>query len=128
MKCKSCGNEFDIGIFCPNCGFKNEEETVVLSNDIQESAKVVANNKDANKVNMDATTNPQGKGRGLAIASLVMGVISVLTIGAFIIPEILGIVFALVSKKDSEMSGLAKAGMICSIISIIIFVVIILFM
>lgn len=26
MKCRQCGNEFSVGIFCPKCGFKNIEE------------------------------------------------------------------------------------------------------
>ena len=121
MKCKNCGNECSVGLFCPECGFKNEEESAV-----QEPDTSGVSNIDNKTSNVNET--PNQKGKGLAMASLIMGIISILTIGAFVIPEILGIIFALVSKKDSEMSGLAKAGMICSIISIIVFVLIIMFM
>ena len=62
-------------------------------------------------------------GKSMAIASLVLGIVSICSMGMFVVPEILGIVFAFLSKKQGKMSGKAKAGLICSIIGIIIFVI-----
>lgn len=36
MKCKKCGNEFDEGIFCPECGTKNEDKPQMSEEDIKE--------------------------------------------------------------------------------------------
>ena len=121
MKCKSCGNEFDIGIFCPKCGFKNEEESISQASNITESIK-------SEEENVSSVESTNQKGKGFAVASLIMGIISILTVGAFIVPEIFGIVFAFVSKKNSEMRGTAKAGLICSIISIVLLVLIFVFL
>lgn len=61
---------------------------------------------------------------GFAIASLVLGIVSLLSSCCFscLIPvtAILSIVFAVVSKKGNPMSGMALGGMICSIISLLL--------
>lgn len=44
MKCKNCGMEFE-GIFCPNCGTKNEEETVEKKIVEQEMEEIENKNK-----------------------------------------------------------------------------------
>lgn len=36
MKCKKCGTEFDEGIFCPECGMKNEEKSQLSESNIKE--------------------------------------------------------------------------------------------
>lgn len=133
MKCSNCGNEFDVGIFCPKCGFKNEQQEV-NDNGNQENTETVFQsntNKElyiTNNVTSTENTNNSNAGKGLAIVSLIMGILSILTIGAFIIPEILGIVFAFVSKKGGEMRGIAKAGLICSIVSIVLLVLVVIFL
>lgn len=66
----------------------------------------------------------QNAGKPMAIASLVLGIVSLCTFGLFVIPEILGIVFAFLSEKQGKMLGEAKAGLICSIIGIVIFIII----
>lgn len=59
---------------------------------------------------------------GLAIASMIMGIISILSsccYGAGIIFGILGIIFGAVSKKSQEkLESMAVAGIVCSIIGI----------
>lgn len=139
MKCAKCGNEFSVGIFCPECGFKNELQEVV-ENVNQEKFEANKNNETDAMTNMGINTSNQNngtvskyptnskEGKGLAIASLIMGILSILTIGAFIIPEILGIVFALVSRKGGEMRGIAKAGLVCSIVSIVLLLVVVIFL
>ncbi len=61
---------------------------------------------------------------GTAIASLVLGIVSIIA-ACFsplvsLIAAIIGIVLANNSKKNFGPSGLAKAGMICSIIGIVL--------
>lgn len=62
----------------------------------------------------------ENEGQVMAIVSLICGIISVCTFGFFIIPEILGIIFAFQGKQKGVMRGLAKAGLICSCVSIVI--------
>lgn len=60
-----------------------------------------------------------------AVISLVCGIVSLCTLGCFYIPEILGIIFSFRGKRDGKMLPKAKAGLICSILSIVVMVVII---
>lgn len=62
----------------------------------------------------------ENEGKAMAVASLIFGIISLCTFGCWFIPEILGIIFAFMGKKQGVMRGQAKAGLICSCISIII--------
>lgn len=64
----------------------------------------------------------ENEGRVMAVLSLAFGIISLCTFGVFIIPEIVGIVFAFKGKKQGIMRGMAKAGLVCSCISIVILV------
>lgn len=58
------------------------------------------------------------EGKNWAVLSLVFGVLALITGGGLIVPEILGIVFAKKGNKDGKMRKEAKAGFICSLISI----------
>lgn len=49
------------------------------------------------------------KTSGMAIASLVLGIVGIITCGC-LIPSILGIVFGILGKKDIRESGGAKTG------------------
>ncbi len=62
----------------------------------------------------------ENEGKVMAMLSLIFGIISLCTFGCFFIPEILGIIFAFNGKKQGVMRGQAKAGMICSCISIVV--------
>lgn len=66
----------------------------------------------------------ENEGKTMGILSLIAGICSLMTLGCFVIPEVLGIVFALFGKKNGKMWGTAKVGLICSVISIIIITVI----
>lgn len=70
---------------------------------------------------------------GLAIASMILGIVSIvfgLCYGVGIVFGIISLVFAIISKKASEgkFSGMALAGLICSIIGIVISIVVIVFL
>lgn len=68
--------------------------------------------------------NPSSSGKGLAVASMVLGIISVV-LGCCVpvitfFTAVLGIIFgAIALKKKSLGKGMAIAGLICSIISLI---------
>lgn len=94
MKCRKCGAEFDKGAFCPECGTKNQLHTV------------------------------DSKKNTMAIVSLVAGILSVVTLGCWIIPEIIAIVCG-ISSKSKEESKAATGGIVCGIIATIIFVLIV---
>lgn len=71
------------------------------------------------------------KQSGFGIASLVLGIVGILTaciaIGAF--PAILGIIFAVVAfTQKGRGHGTAIAGLICSIVAVIIFVFFMMFL
>ena len=67
---------------------------------------------------------PEGKenGHGMAVASMIMGILSLvfwcLCIG-YIIFAPLGIIFAVVAKKNGSTSGMAIAGLVTSIVSLV---------
>ncbi len=65
----------------------------------------------------------ENEGKVMAAISLIFGIISLCTLGMFVLPEILGIVFAFLGKKQGIMRGTAKAGLLCSVISIVLLVV-----
>ena len=147
MKCKNCGNEFTEGIFCPECGTKidvsndsknvevtkdeekvkelenqkSKEEVIVAEQPKRKQEEALQEKKIEEQVRIENEKEKQNAGKPMAIASLIFGIISICSLGAFIIPEILGIVFAFISKKGDKMKGTAKAGLICSIIGITIF-------
>ena len=63
-------------------------------------------------MNQDYHTSPPG--RGFAIASLVLGIISILFAGIILGP--LGIIFAVVASNQGYKGGMLTAGLVCSII------------
>lgn len=68
---------------------------------------------------------PDGAGKGKAIASLILGIVSLVL--AFVFPivvglvcGIIGLVMATLSKKDGYVGGMRTAGFILSIIGLIL--------
>lgn len=73
------------------------------------------------------TQNPAGvpekKTDALAIVSLVLGILSILLACCSyiaLLPGIPGIICAILSKKQNGKSGLATAGLVCSIVGIVL--------
>ena len=96
MVCRNCGRELDAdALFCPYCG-------------CQVSA---GQNSYAYAQNQAYAAD---RGKGFAIASLVLGIASFFFSG--IICGILAIVFGCMAKKKGYVGGMAKAGIICGII------------
>jgi len=70
----------------------------------------------------EPVTNPNA-GKGLAVAALVMGILALINIWLMvpgIIFGILGIIFAAVARKQGNTGGMAIAGLIMSIIGLVL--------
>ncbi len=74
------------------------------------------------------TEQPEN-GKGFAIASLVIGILSLTCCCGSFIPSILGLVFGIVSKKrQPENNGMAVAGIVLSIIGIVFSIIYLIFL
>lgn len=111
--CRTCGAEIeDNAVFCDECGTRQE---------MQQPSKNMPTKRQMNDT--DIYTENKIKQSGFGIASFVFGIISIITLGVFYFPEIIGIVFGIVGIKDkSKKHGMAKAGLIMSIASTIILI------
>ncbi len=68
------------------------------------------------------------KHSGLSIASLVLGIVGLVSCGALMVPEVLAIVFGLVGIKDKKHKrGMAIAGTILGVVSIVAFIALIMY-
>lgn len=111
--CVKCGAELeDHAAFCDDCGAQQ-----VTSNPppIPEQGYQPSMH----------TSSPENtaKHSGFGITALVLGIISFLTIGILIIPEILGIIFGIIGLLDKpKKTSLAIAGLVLSIFSILLFI------
>lgn len=128
MKCKKCGTEFQEGIFCPECGTRNEEN--ISSSDLRQNQqtekleqKRTEETKQESTSKHESEKKVENEGKVMAILSLICGIFSMVTMGCFFIPEILGVIFACFGKKQGKLRGQAIAGLICSLLSIVIFIV-----
>ena len=134
--CSSCGKGIaDNTKFCPFCGAPCEQET-----DTAENANTYSQENAGEGVYYEsASTGNEAAGqaspsKGLTIAGLVLGIVAI--IFAFIpgvnwlgwICGVVGIVLSAVaisqSKKAGEKNGMAVAGLVLSIISIAIGIIV----
>lgn len=109
MFCRNCGNQLDDkAIMCPHCGvFLDEREAKKFTKPVESEGKRV---------------------NGLGIAAFVVGLAS-LGLGEYflivsIVAFVLGIVAVVKRKNYTSCNGLAIAGLVISIVSILIWVVI----
>lgn len=100
------------------------EESVQTTNNYQDYTANVE------PVAVETAAEPPKKTNSLAVVSLVLGIISIVLgcCGSWIaiVLGIGGIVCAVMANKE-EKTGMAKAGMICSIIGIILAIVVLIF-
>lgn len=125
MKCTQCGAEVADGVkFCPECGAPMEAE------ETKEAAMQLPDVPSGSGESGSSYGEPK-KNNGKAIASLVLGIIAIVTIftgyGAIIglIMGVVGIVLGVNAKKEidatgEEGKGMATAGLVCSIIGTVI--------
>lgn len=121
--CPQCNSQNeDEFIFCTVCGSKFNEESNKDSFKEDYKPQPEAKNYQNKQNNYKPTNGPKGK----AIAALVLGIVGIVT---FFIPyfntisliiSILGIIFAVGARNDSELDydsrKLATAGLVCAII------------
>ncbi len=123
MKCTNCGNEIPEGAsFCSACGEKVHNEYVV-----QDEEPKNQGNNDGYHQN-PPVNDMLGVGNGLAIASMVCGICSlVLSCCVTTLSFILAIVgcalgvYVLVKNKGSR--GMAIAGIACSAVAILVAII-----
>lgn len=142
MTCNNCGVEnSDDAVFCKNCGTKLTKpatEASVYADVSSTTANTATDNTGsaANYNNTNASTTPttyysnnaagtynvnanQSNYRGYSIASLVLGICSILCCTGCLIGlacGILAIIFYRKEKIDGYDNGLMKAGLVCGII------------
>ena len=110
MVCNNCGAQNADGVrFCANCGA-----------DLAQQAP--ANNMYGQPQMMNPNPAPVPvPGKGLAIASLVLGIISLLCFP--IVTGVLGIALGGAAKSKGYRGGMATAGIVCGIIGLAAWVV-----
>lgn len=137
--CSNCGAEIPEGTkFCPNCGAAVKIQPVTGT---QTGAQGASGNQAQNNYNQGNSYQPAAykssssgeEGHGLAIGSLVCGIIGVVCwffgAGSFlsIILGIVGLVLAGNSKKSGNSEGVRTAGFILSLIALIVGIIVFLY-
>ena len=120
--CKQCGSELENGVkFCPKCGAAVESGVATnpappIASESRQQPEVKAKSADA--------------GHGLAIGSLVCGIIGIVlwffgyTCLISVVLGIVGLVLAGNAKKEGNTEGIRTAGFIVSLIALIIGIII----
>ena len=94
MYCSKCGTQIPDGAFCPACGSEARQ----------------------------ANYQSQAAGKGEAIASLVLGIAAIIFPIPFVnlILGIVGLVMTILSGKKGYVGGIRTAGLVLSIIGIVL--------
>lgn len=131
MECKNCGTtNQDNAKFCSGCGadlsLQNAGEGLDMNAGQSIAYNVPPQNQNYNYnqapgQNMNYgyppyQNNVQDPGKGLAIAALVLGIVSFFCFP--IITGVLGIVFGGVAKSKGCRSGMATAGIVCGAVGL----------
>lgn len=123
MICKSCfGIVQKDAAFCRNCGTRVDGEIQQQSqNNYQSQPQDTHQPYDEFQPHLPPPpvqhTGPQ-PAQGLATASMVMGILALTIMGP--LGGILGLIFALVARSQGNRSGQATAGLVMSIISLVL--------
>lgn len=147
--CENCGTQLGDGVrFCPNCGAQVAQSARQAQTDTQAAAQTAqpettaqaavtpAANTAEKTVGMQeplhatvVTQTPTPKTNGFAVAGFVLGICSILFgwLCCFNITSVLGLVFSIIGLcqiggKKGSGKGLAVAGLVLSILSILLLV------
>ena len=124
--CKQCGSELENGVkFCPKCGAAVESGVTVNT-----TPPIVSESRQQPEVKAKSADT----GHGLAIGSLVCGIIGIAlwffgyTCLISVVLGIVGLVLAGNAKKEGNTEGIRTAGFIVSLIALIIGIIITLYL
>lgn len=109
-KCIQCGAELENdAMFCDECGAAQKVE------------KVKKTSVPAEKKSSDGL-----KTSGIGIISCICGVISICTLGLFVIPEILGIIFGIIALLTKNVKHVVDiVGLVLSIAALVVLFILI---
>lgn len=125
MKCTSCGREIsDTAKFCSYCGASVVQDPDPAFAEVQTSFSTPQNNDfsrpELNYRQSQGNTSEEGKGMG--IAGMVLGIITIVFCWIIYISfftGIIGIILSVISNKKNS-NGYAKAGLATSIIGLVL--------
>ena len=147
--CENCGTQLEDGVrFCPNCGAQVVQQAAQAQLDTQTTAQTAqpetaaqaavapVSNMTENTAGAQeplhatvVTQAPAPKTNGFAVAGFVLGICSILFgwLCCFNITSVLGIVFSIIGLcqiggKKGSGKGLAVAGLVLSVLSILLLV------
>lgn len=73
------------------------------------------------------TTPPEEKTSGYSVTSMILGIVSLLCVGSCLPAGVLAILFAVIGRgRDGKWKGMAVAGLVCGIISLLLTLLLIL--
>ncbi len=109
--CTNCGAQLAEGANnCTNCGAAIESTTTTVATPAVQPAPAAT----------PAPTAPEA-GKGMAIASLVCGLVALFCSGGTL--SILALVFGIIAKKQGSKSGMATAGIVLGAVGIALMVI-----
>ncbi|MCL1945410.1 MAG: zinc-ribbon domain-containing protein [Firmicutes bacterium] len=117
--CTKCGQSNDERqTYCTKCGMRMKSDSPIQTPSSNQNTSLFAQSQNAYE---------NSRGRGMAIAGMVMGIISSLcfltTIGAMVV-AIIAMIFSIIvltsGVKNKNTKGMAIAGLICSIVGFLL--------
>ena len=130
--CINCGMKLEENaVFCDECGTKQPDSQSAQQTSLPVQpqtthqpnyGQAVSNNLQSQPIN---ETSNIIKNSGIGIAAFVLGIIAVCTFGCLIIPDILGLIFAIIALAEKNTKKtLAIVGLIMCIISFFLLIII----
>ncbi len=125
MFCTKCGaSNSDDTNFCIECGASlADTQAEASAAEPAAPAAPAVPAAPAAQATYQAAAPTAEKGKGLAIASMVLGIVSFFCFG--IITGIIAVILGAVSKNQGCKSGMATAGIVCGLIGLILSILVI---
>ena len=128
MFCEKCGSKLeDDSKFCGSCGSNIEN---VVDAEVAEKVEVSTSTDTMNVVKPEAL---KSAAKGFSITALILGLVPILIIwipvvNFLVVPiAVLAIIFGVIGLKRENAKGLSLAGLITGILSLVLFIVVMIF-